>query len=56
MGKILITIEDDLIEIIDKEAQRLGVNSRSLLISQILRRHFKLPSLLENQKTQGEKE
>jgi hypothetical protein len=48
--KIKVTIEDDLIKMIDKEAQRLGLRSRSLLISPILRKHFKLPNMFEVEK------
>lgn len=54
--KILVTIEDDLLKTIDQEVERLGVNSRSLLISQILRKHFNLPNLFENKKEKERRE
>jgi metal-responsive CopG/Arc/MetJ family transcriptional regulator len=53
--KILVTIEDNLLKQVDQEAERLGVNSRSLLISQILRKHFNLPNLFENKKEEKQR-
>jgi len=45
--KILVSIEDDLLQKIDKERERLGLPSRSFLLSQIVRKHFKLPNIFE---------
>lgn len=45
--KILVTIEDELLQAVDGEVKRLGLKSRSLLISQILRKHFNLPNVFE---------
>lgn len=45
--RIIVTLEDGITEMLDKQATETGA-SRNFLVKQIIRKHLGLPNLLED--------
>ena len=50
MGKLIITVPDDLLEKLDDKVAELRLPSRNLLVTQVLLKYLGLPSILDEVK------